>query len=150
LVRHLKVLAGVLTALVAAGCGAAFGEPAGVARGVRPSASPRYDRNELAAQTKRALMAQDAVNGLAGPVRFAEVLDGDFVTSFYCAVFPNDEGRTGHVGHERQWSTPSLLVSNVVHGYYRKTGVEGVDQTRTDLLSDVVRTLPAPARRTPT
>jgi hypothetical protein len=127
------VAAGVLLVLLAAGCGSVSDESAGLARGTRSSAPPSYDRNELAAQTRKALMAPDAVTGLDGPVRTAEVVDGHFTTAYYCFNHPNDEGRSGHVGHERRWTTPTVTISHVVHGYYRKTAFDAVAQVRTSI-----------------
>ena len=88
----------LVAALVLAGC--ASGNADGVARPVErptpratPSESP-FDREVLAAQTKRVLMAQEALLDLGGPTRAAELLHADFSTTMLCEAYANNEGRT--------------------------------------------------------
>jgi hypothetical protein len=124
----------LVVALVLTGC--SFGSHGGLARGVaRPtpqatSSEPPYDRQVLAAQTKRALMAHEALLGVGGPTRAAEVLDEEHPTSRICNGNTQNEGRTGHVAQERVWATSSFTAFNVAHGYNRKTGAEAVGQVR--------------------
>jgi hypothetical protein len=125
----------VLAAVMLAGCASGNGD--GVARQVArptptatPSSKPPFDRDVLSAQTKRVLMAQAALLNVGGPTRAAENLDGDFLLTRLCGAYPNQEGRTGHVAHERVWTTNAFVVSNVAHGYHLKTGVEAVDEAR--------------------
>ena len=126
------VIAVALVALVLAGCGSGS---EGVARKPAPPSStasepPPLDREELSAQTKRLLLPQEALLDVAGPTRAVDTLDGDFATSYYCNSLPTNEGRTGHVAHERRWYTGNFSVAQVAHGYYRKTGAEAVREAR--------------------
>jgi hypothetical protein len=126
--------AALAAALVLAGC--ASGNTDGVARRVeRPTpeatpSQPPFDRDVLAAQTKRVLMAQAALLEIGGPTRADETLDKDFFTTMLCGAYPNNEGRTGHVAHGRVWTTNAFTVSNVAHGYHLKTGIEAVREAR--------------------
>jgi len=128
------VVAVVLVAMVLAGCGS--GGSGGLVRaaGSSPTASasepPPVDRAEMAAQARKLLMAQEALLDIAGPTRAQDTLDGDFVTSYYCNMYASNEGRTGHVAHERRWYTAHYSVAQVAHTYYRKSGAEAVREAR--------------------
>jgi hypothetical protein len=125
------VLAVALAVAVLAGCGSGT---EGVARQAAPpspttSEPPPFDREELSALTKKLLLPQEALLDVAGPTRAVDKLDGDFATSYFCNAYPANEGRTGHVAHERSWYA-AFSVAQVAHGYYRKTGAEAVQEAR--------------------
>jgi hypothetical protein len=134
------VVVGVLAAAVLAGCDAASGGPDGFARRAArpsptatPSALPPFDREDLSVQVKKALMAQAELLDVGGPTRASDLLDQDFLTTQYCGAFPSNEGRTGHVAHERVWTTSAFTVSNVAHGFHLKTGADAVREARASL-----------------
>jgi hypothetical protein len=130
----------VLAVVVLAGCGVASGESDGFARQAArpsptatPSTTPPFDREDLFARTKKVLMAQADLLDVGGPTRAFEMLDGDFLTTQYCGAYPNNEGTSGHVAHQRVWVTSAFTVSGVAHGYHRKTAREAVREARESL-----------------
>jgi hypothetical protein len=137
---RLMGIAGVLAAVVLAGCGIASGGSDGFARQAArpsptatPSTTAPFNREDLAAQTKKVLMAQADLLDLGGPTRALDVLDGNFLTTQYCGTYPNHEGGTGHVAHQRLWVTSAFTVSGVAHGYHLKTGREALREARESL-----------------
>jgi len=137
---RLVVVAGVVAITVLAGCGIGSGGSDGFARrAARPSPTatrstePPFDREVLSAQTKRVLMAQADLLDVGGPTSALDHLDEDYLTTHICGGYPSNEGRTGHVTHERVWTTSAFTVVNVAHGYHLKTGAEGVKEAREGL-----------------
>ena len=130
-----RTLVLLLAVLSLSGCAAGEGH----ARSVAPSspgpasAGPSGDgfhREDVSELVKKALMAREALVGVGIPGNSRDDLDEDFPTSAFCGLVPANEGRTGHVAHERNWAATDFLVSNTAHIYYRKTGAEAIAEAR--------------------